>query len=194
MLACDFFHVDCAVTLKRVHVFFVMEVATRYVHLLGTTTIPDGPWTTQQARNVLMDLNDRANSFRFLIRDRAGQFTAAFDDVMADAGIEVAKIPATVPTSQLLRRTIRRHHQTRTHRPTTHHQRTPPEHGAGQLRVPLQPPPTPPRAATHTTATGPLGRSARVEVHMSPASPRRVDQRVRTCGGLIHVQSHVADF
>jgi hypothetical protein len=47
MLACDFFTVDCAVTLKRVYVFFVIEVATRYVHVLGTTSHPDGPWTTQ---------------------------------------------------------------------------------------------------------------------------------------------------
>nr|WP_245983456.1 hypothetical protein [Lentzea flaviverrucosa] len=48
MLACDFFHVDCAVTLKRVYVFFVMEVGTRYVHILGTTTNPDGRWTTSR--------------------------------------------------------------------------------------------------------------------------------------------------
>lgn len=86
-----------APSLKRVYVFFVLEVATRYVHVLGATTNPDGPWATQQARNVLMALDDRADSFRFLIRDRAGQFTAAFDAVMADAGIEVVKIPPRCP-------------------------------------------------------------------------------------------------
>ncbi|MFC0112232.1 integrase core domain-containing protein [Kibdelosporangium aridum] len=96
-MACDFFHVDCAVTLKRVYVFFVLEVATRYVHILGTTTHPDGPWTTQQARNLLMNLSDRADDFRFLIRDRAGQFTATFDTAFASAGIEVVKIPPGCP-------------------------------------------------------------------------------------------------
>jgi hypothetical protein len=50
MLACDFFHVDCAVTLKRIYVFFVLEVANRSVHVLGATTNPDGRWTTQQVR------------------------------------------------------------------------------------------------------------------------------------------------
>jgi putative transposase len=97
MLACDFFHVDCALTLKRLYVFFLLEVGTRYVHILGVTAHPHGPWTTQQARNLLMDLGDRADQFTVLIRDRAGQFTAAFDTVFTDAGIGICKIPPQSP-------------------------------------------------------------------------------------------------
>ena len=97
MLAADFFHVDCAVTLQRLYCFFVMEVGSRYVHVLGITANPDGPWTTQQIRNLLMDLGDRAVDFRFLIRDRAGQFTGCFDAVLTSAGIEAAKIPPRSP-------------------------------------------------------------------------------------------------
>jgi putative transposase len=97
MLACDFFPVDCAVTLKRIYMFFVLEVTSRSVHLLGTTTNPDGRWTTQQIRNLVMDLGDRVTWFRFLIRDRAGQFTASFDAVLADVGIRVVQIPPRCP-------------------------------------------------------------------------------------------------
>ncbi|WP_329240228.1 integrase core domain-containing protein [Actinoallomurus sp. NBC_01490] len=97
MLACDFFHVDCAVTLRRIKVFFVIEVGTRHVRVLGVTAHPDGAWTVQQARDLLMDLGECAARFRFLIRDRAGQFTEAFDAVLAGAGIEVVKIPPRSP-------------------------------------------------------------------------------------------------
>lgn len=64
MLACDFFQVDCAVTLQRIYVFFVVELASRSVHLLGATPNPDGRWTTQQVRNLVMDLGDRVTQFR----------------------------------------------------------------------------------------------------------------------------------
>jgi putative transposase len=97
MLACDFFHVDCAVTRTRISVFFVLEVPSRSVHLLGTTTNPDGRWTTQQIRNLLMDLGDGAGQFRYLVGDRAGQFTASFDAVLADTGIHVVRIPPRCP-------------------------------------------------------------------------------------------------
>ena len=97
MLAADFFHVDCAVTLQRLYCLFVIEVGSRYVHILGVTANPDGPWTTQQIRNLLMNLGDRASDFRFLVRDRAGQFTEAFDALLADAGIEAVKIPPRSP-------------------------------------------------------------------------------------------------
>jgi putative transposase len=97
MLATDFFHVDCAVNLQRLYCLFVMEVGSRYVHILGITASPDGMWTVQQIRNLLMDLGDRAADFKFLVRDRAGQFTASFDAVLAGAGIQAVKIPPRSP-------------------------------------------------------------------------------------------------
>jgi putative transposase len=106
MLATDFFHVDCAVSLslQRLYCLFVIEVGSRYVHILGITANPDGAWTAQKIRNLLMDLGDRAGEFRF--RDRAGQFTASFDAVLADAGIEAVKIPARSQCPQLKYRIV----------------------------------------------------------------------------------------
>ena len=96
-LATDFFHIDCAITLQRLYCMFVIELGSRYVHILGVTAHPDGPWTTQQIRNLLMDLGEQAADFRFLVRDRAGQFSGNFDAVLASAGIRAVMIPPRSP-------------------------------------------------------------------------------------------------
>jgi transposase len=98
IVAVDFAHVD-TVNLTRLYALIMLEHGSRRAHLLGITANPTGPWTTQAARNFLMntDTGTDMRKLKFLIRDRGGQFTEAFDTVFADADLRVIKSPPQAP-------------------------------------------------------------------------------------------------
>jgi len=106
ILAVGFVHVD-TVLLRRIYALIVIEHGTRHVHLAGITANPDGAWTTQAARNFLMDLGHCTASIKFLIRDRAGQFTGSFDAVFQAEGIRIlASLPQAPRANAICERII----------------------------------------------------------------------------------------
>jgi transposase InsO family protein len=178
MLACDFLTVE-TVGLTRLYVLFVVELDRRRVHLAGITAHPTGAWVTQAARNLLMDLDEHARRFRFLIRDRDAKFTAAFDAVFAAAGVETVKIPPRAPRANAYAerwvRTVRtecldwtliwnRQHLQRVLTRYLEHYNTSRPHRGIDLEIPVPAP-----VATVTT----LPAAGRIE-------------RVDVLGGLIH--------
>jgi putative transposase len=161
------------------YVLFFIELDHRRVHLAGITAHPTGAWVTQAARNLLMDLDDRTDRFRFLIRDRDAKFGATFDAVFAAAGIEAVRIPPRAPKANAYAErwvhTVRtecldwilvwnRHHlEAVLARYVTHYNNARPHRGIG-LEVPV-----------------PAAENATADVH-----PIRRIERSDVLGGLIH--------
>jgi putative transposase len=98
MLACDFFTVE-TIFLQTVYVLFFIEVSTRRVCLAGCTQQPDSAWVTQQARQLLWQLQDREPALRFLIHDRDTKFTGSFETAFAAEGIEEVLTPYRTPNA-----------------------------------------------------------------------------------------------
>jgi transposase InsO family protein len=96
ILAVDFLHVD-TVLLTRLYVLVFIEHGTRRMHLGGVTAHPTGEWTVQQTRNLALNLDERFENFRFLIRDRGRNFTASFDAVFEAAGTKVLRTAVQAP-------------------------------------------------------------------------------------------------
>ncbi|MGH3374954.1 MAG: integrase core domain-containing protein [Actinoallomurus sp.] len=101
IIACDLFHVD-TVSLKRIYVLFFIEHATRVVHIAGATANPTGVWLAQQARNLVMDVGERAEQVRFLIRDRDAKFTRVFDEAFTSLGARVIWTPVRAPRTNAI--------------------------------------------------------------------------------------------
>jgi putative transposase len=86
----------------QAYVLVVIEHATRRVRILGVTLHPTGEWTAQQARNLIMDLGERAHRAKFMIRDRGSDYTSAFNAVLADAGIRTVLCNVRTPRMNAL--------------------------------------------------------------------------------------------
>lgn len=100
ILACDFFTVE-TMFLQTLYVLIFVEIGTRRVHFAGCTPQPDNAWVTQQARQVMWEVEDRDPGMRFLIRDNDKKFTDAFDTVFCSEGIDVIPTPVRAPNANV---------------------------------------------------------------------------------------------
>jgi transposase InsO family protein len=191
-IAVDFVHVD-TVLLHRRYALIVIEHGTRRVHLAGITASPDGAWTTQAARNFLMDLGQRAASVKFVIRDRAGQFTSSFDAMFTADGIRIPASPQAPRANAICGRiigTLRRelldrllivneHHLRQVLAGYLRHYNTARPHRAlGQL-TPAQPIPSRPDRSTSQT-TGSTESRFSADSPTSTTSPHNCVQRAQS--------------
>jgi putative transposase len=158
VLACDFFTADL-LDGTQTYVLAVIEHATRRIRILGVTRHPTGEWTTQQARNLLMDLGEQTHRVKFMIRDRGPDFTAAFDAVLADAGVRTVLRNVRTPRMNAIRRTLDRGMPPRAAGPRPHLEPGPSAADLARLRdapqsAPAAPLPARRRAAETATRAG----------------------------------------
>jgi putative transposase len=151
ILECDFLTVD-TLFLKRFYVLFFIELATRRVRLAGVTTNPDGRWVAQQARNLLMTLDDEDVRPRFLVRDRDSKFTREFEEGLSLRGDPCNQSASTGAEGASARGTVGWHRAARVPRsPSDPRPSSPPAHPC-HLRAALQRAPTTPRTRAATAA------------------------------------------
>jgi putative transposase len=179
ILAADFSHIDCVLSLTRLYVAFVVEHRTRHVHLLGITRFPTAAWATQLARELTAGLTDAGHRFSHLIRDRDSKFTAAFGAVFTACGIEVVST-APQAADERHRRKVRAHGTGRVHRPDAHRRRTTRTRRPSRVHQALQHRTQPPR-----TRTRPARPDDAPNVIPFPAPPHRI-RRQQVLGGLIN--------
>ena len=171
-------HVD-TVLLRRIYALIVIEHGTRRAHLAGVTAHPDSSWTTQAARNFLMDLGQRAASVKFLIRDRAGQFTESFDAVFTADGIRILASPPQAPRANAVCERMIGTPAPRDLRPAADRQRASPAPGTDRIPGPLQ----------HSPAAPTLGQLPPAQAHARPSQIDLAEHRVlrrQVLGGLTH--------
>ncbi len=98
MLACDFLTVE-TIWLTRISVLFCLSLGRRRIEFIASTSNPDGRWIAQQARNLLIQLADRGQSFRFLLHDRDSKFSSGFNEIFRSEGITIVRTPIRAPNA-----------------------------------------------------------------------------------------------
>ena len=181
--AVDFFHVD-TVFLRRLYVLLIIEHHNRRVHLAGVTAHPTAAWTVQQARNILMDLGERTDGLKFLIRDRDAKYTDAFDAVFTAAGMRIIQNAGPGAAGERDLRAVGRQRAARVHRPHPHRRpATSPPHPQ-RIRRSLQ------HHRPHRTLSQ---RPPDAKIPAAPAAEDNIRVRRRDrLGGLIHEYSQAA--